>query len=288
MSTKILKENISIKDKVGSSAKHAPTLWAKTRVIGGYGLHKNSQGISSLDEVVFDTENMVPLIGVQYAMEMIFGVEGSIPIPALNDTMLIGAQGSSVAPIGSMPYPYGQKVCLFGIGTGGAAENNLTELDVKYNETNVVDMIPFRYTNEALPDSEEIKYYGKKIVDDTMAYYLKRFDVDPVVRHLYKNGKDGEDGSEVDSTYFSSSTELGVESFTEIYLTITKKDVREWFEYNGNIEEARVNTIGLYTATYDADLNDYANIQLFSKLNIPTEPLSLTKDMNIIYRVYGA
>ena len=60
-----------------------------------------------------------------------------------------------------------------------------------------------------------------------------------------------------------------------------------------------MNSIALYSAVYDdgaklnpADKNelkgDYADIHLFSKLNIPTEPMSLTKDMHIIYRVYGS
>lgn len=287
MNKKVLKDNISIKDKLANSG-HAPTLWARTKIICGYGLHKNEFGISELDEVVFSGENMVPIGGVQYAMEMIFGAKGSLLIPSLNDTYQIGAQGSSVAPSGGMPYPYGQKVCLFGIGTGGAAENNLTALEVKYNEYGIVDMIPFRYTNESLSSADASKYYGKKIIDNTTAYFLKKFDTEPIIKHLYKNGEEGEDGSEVDSTIYTSSSELGIESFTEACLTITKKDVREWFEANGKIEESRVNSIALFTAVYDSEQNDYANIQMFSKLNIPTEPLSLTKDMNIIYRVYGA
>ena len=287
MSIKILKDNVSMEDKIIDS-KYSPGLWAKTQIIGGYGLHKNKLGISELDEVVFETTNMVPLIGVQYAMEMIFGVKGPIPIPTLNDIYQIGAQGSTVSPSGGMPYPYGQRVCLFGVGTGGAAENNITALDVKYNETFISDMVPIRFTNESLPETEVNMYYGKKIIDDTYAYYLKRFDTDPIIRHLYKNGEEGEDGSEVDSTYFSSTTDVGVETFVENCLTISKKDVREWFDHNGNIEETRINSLALFTATYDSYAGDYSNIQLFSKLNIPTEPLSLTKDMKIIYRVYGS
>ena len=288
MSTKIFKDSMNISDKIASNSKKTPTLWARTQIIGGYGLHKNEFGVSEFDEIVFDTENMVPLIGVQYAMEAIFGVKGSIGIPSLNDAYQIGAQGSDVVPSGGMPYAYGQKVCLFGIGTGGAASNNLTVLEVKYNETDIVDMVPFRFTNEALSSSDISKYYGKKIVDGVQGYYLKRFDNDPIIKHLYKNGDEGEDGSEVDSSYFTTISDMGVESFTECCLTISKKDVREWFAHNGNIEESRVNSIALFTAVYDEDLKDYADIQLFSKLNIPTEPLSLVKDMNIIYRVYGA
>ena len=287
----MLKDYLSFNDGV-NNVKAAFTqnkgLWKKTKIIGGYGLHKNDMGISELDEIVFEKENMVPLIGVQYAMETIFGIKGEIVLPNLNDTMGIGAQNSSIQPSGGMPYPYGQKVCLFGVGTGGAAENNITVLDIGYNETGIVDMVPFRYTNDTLPVTDIDKYFGKKIVDSTVAYYLKKFDNDPTIYHLYKNGEDGEDGSAIDSSYFVNGSEIGVESFVEMDLTISKKDVREWFNHNANIEQARINSIALFTAVYDASKNDYANIQLFSKLNIPTEPLSITKDMSIIYRVYGA
>lgn len=287
MSNRIIRDDISFVDKTGGSNK-TRTLWARTKIVGGYGLYKDQFGVSQLNEVCFEQENMVPLGGVQYAMEMIFGVKGSIVIPTLNELYQIGALGSGITPAEGMPYAYGQKVCLFGIGVGGAASNNLTTLDVNYNEYDISEMIPFRYTNDALSDSDSLKYFGKKYVDDVQAYFLKRFDTDPVIKHCYKSGIDGEDGPEADDNVFTSVNNTGIESFTETCLTITKKDVREWFIHNGNIEEARVNSIGLFTAVYDEQLQDYANIRLFSKLNIPTEPLSLTKDMNIIYRVYGA
>lgn len=281
------------KNTIDTHVGHAPTLWAKTRIMGGYGLHKNSQGISELDEVVFDQENMVPLGGVQYAMEMIYGVSGPIQVPRLDAPPYnIGAVGSTVAPSGGMPHPYGQKVCLFGVGYGGTEENNLTVIEVKYNDYEVAAMVPFRYTADPLSEADKLKYYGKKTEADSsiISYYLKRFDEDPKIYHLRKNGVDGEDGSEITSVEEAYNTPLGegIETFTESLLTITKKDVREYFESIGKIEETRVNSIALFSAVYDNDLKDYANITMFSKLNIPSEPLSLTKDMNIIYRVYGA
>lgn len=286
MDKKILRDRLFMGDKIAGS--HPQTLWAKTKVMVGYGLHKNRMGLSELDETIFETENIVPIGGVQYAMEQIFGVSGPITIPVLNDTMGIGAQNTTVAPLGGMPYAYGQSVCLFGVGTGGSAENNLTVKESLYNEFTVPDMIPFRYTNEPLSDSDEKKYFGKKTVDGITAYYLKRFDTDPVIHHYYKNGEDGEYGAEVTSSIYSTSMETGITSLTECCLTINKKDIREWFTVNGGIEESRVNSVGLFTAVYDSIQKDYAQIQLFSKLNIPTEPMSLTKDMNIIYIVYGA
>ena len=285
MHTLKLNDRLAFADKLATSK---PGFWARTQIIGGYGLRTNKLGVSSLDEVIFETENMVPLIGVQYAMEAIFGVKGTLPVVSLNDSMGIGAQGSLVLPTGNYPHAYGQRVCLFGVGTGGAAENNITALEVKYNDTNVSDMIPFRFTTADLGIDERDKYFGKKNENGYTAYYLKRFDNDPIIRHLYKDGEGDEDGSALDGTYFENPGNFGVQSFTEACLTISRKDIREFFDYIGNIEESRINSLGLYSAVYDETLGDYANIQLFSKLNIPTEPLALSKDMNIIYRVFGA
>ena len=64
------KFNLS-KDTIETNTPSRSPLWVKTQILGGYGLHKNSQGISELDEVVFDRTNMVPLGGVQFAMEML-------------------------------------------------------------------------------------------------------------------------------------------------------------------------------------------------------------------------
>ena len=47
---KILTDRLMYTDSVKPSS-HPRTLWAKTQIIGGYGLHKNKYGISELDEV---------------------------------------------------------------------------------------------------------------------------------------------------------------------------------------------------------------------------------------------
>lgn len=284
---KNIKDSLCMIDESSNGVKQH-TLWNRTQIIGGYGLHKNSAGISELDEVVFEEENMVVIGGVQYAMEVIFGIKGPLNTDYLNNLMGIGVQSNET--VGTLPhgYPLGHAVCLFGVGTGGAAENNSTVHDVKYNEREVSDMIPFRYTNEPLSGTDVNKYYGKKQVESTTAYYLKRFDSVAIIRHLWKDGEEGEDGTEVDSDVYSSARTEPIESFTEIVLTITKKDVKEWFKANGGVENSRINSIGLFTGLYNEAEQDYEKIKLFSKLNIPTEPLSMAKDLNIIYRVYGS
>lgn len=293
---KVLKDSFIQKDRI-SQTSHQKSIWAKTQVLFGYDLYKDKYGVSQLGEVVFEGENLVPLVGVQFVMEQLFGVKGTtIHIPTLNETMGIASSAhvdidpAAVFPTDhQMPYPFGHRVCLFGVGIDGAKDNNITAKEVSYKDWNVSGMVPFRYTNDTLTDEEKRQYFGKKVDEEGIqCYYLKAFSAEPVIHHVFKSGIEGVDGAEVDSDYLTSDNQTGVQSFTESILIINRKDIREWFEYNDNIEKARFNSIGLFSGTYDATVNDFANIQLFSKLNIPTEPLLLSKDVNVIYRVYGA
>lgn len=285
--------NISISDKIAvHDIDHSKGLWAKTQILGGYDRYVDDHGVSQLGETVFSRTNMVPLGGVQYVMEQLFKVPGSIPVGYLNaqSAMGYGSQSNTPAPAGAV-YPATHKVCLFGVGIGGAGSNTTTAYDVKYNERNLANPVPFKFTT-ALSGTDVGKYFGKKsmtvagVADN--AYYLKAFDSDPTIKHLWKDGVDYEDGTEVGSDVFSSTRTDGIQSFTEILMTVTKDDVREWFEANGNIEEMRINEIALFTGVYNSIDDDYEKIMMFSKLNIPTEPLSVSKDMNIIYRVFGS
>lgn len=285
-----LNDKISMQEDLGE--KHKPGLWARTQILGGYDRYTDRSGISQLGEVVFSRENMVPLGGVQYVMERLFEVAGPITVGYLNSSsaMGYGSQVITPAPAGQV-YPGGHKVCLFGVGIGGAASNSTSAYDVRYNETNLTNPVPFKFTDN-LTGTDLGKYYGKKQITaggmTKDAYYLKTFDSSPTIKHLWKDGVDYEDGTEVDSTVFSSTRTDGIQTFTEILMTITKDDIKEWFEANGNIEEMRINELALFSGFYNSVDMDYERIMMFSKLNIPTEPLSVSKDLNIIYRVFGS
>lgn len=292
MSNKLrISDRMFLEDSVGDSPRSG--FWARTQIIGGYGLKHTKTGICFLDEVIFEEENMVPLTGVQYAMEMIFGVKGTLELKTLNQTMQIGAQGSALAPSQNMPYPYGQRVCLFGVGTGGTEADNKTVKAVKYNDVNVSNMVPIRYTNDSLSSADQKKYFGKKEVSGTTAYYLKAFDTEPAIKHVYKNMSaeydEWDEHDPVTGDVFDG--DLGTKvimSFAEQTLTLGKNDLKEWAKAQGGVEDCIVNSIGLFSGVHDASKSDYANIMLFSKLNVRTEPFSGHKDMTIIYRVYGA
>lgn len=275
-------------------------------------------GKSALGETIFKMEkvapkfvasNMVPIGGCQYAMEMIYGVTSDkLDIPTLYDGLGTGIGLKDVIPSTCYDIPGGQKVVihdpgnfvqLFGVGVTGTAENDITVHPVSYRE-NSIDleygeltgtMIPFRYTTESLSTEDKLKYFGKKTSDGGQtAYYLKKFDQDPVIRHISRTGEDIEDEKELSENeiWLSSNNTNAIESFTECRLVITKKDIKEWFLSLGQEDKTRINTIALFSGRYVKDSDDYCNVRMFSKLNIPTEYLSLTKDLNLVYRVYTA
>lgn len=285
-----LNDRMHYEDKLqfsdGMSSKKKKSLWDHTEIIGGYDLHKKENGISELGEVIFKTENMVPIGGVQYAMEQIFKVKGPLNVGYLNDLYGIGVQGGTI-PDGKGPYPEEHGVCLFCVGTGGAASNGSTVIDIPYEDRGMAGIVPFRYTNDDLGSVDSIKYYGKKVVEGVTGYYLKRFDSVVTIKHLYRDGLDGEDGSVIDEDIFTNPRDVEKESLTEILLTVNKKDIKEWFKANGGIEETKINSIALVSGVYNTVSKDYERLMIFSKLNIPTEHLSLSKDLHIIYRVYG-
>jgi hypothetical protein len=262
--------------------------------------------------------NMVPIGGCQFAMEMLFGVKSDLDIPTLRDKSAdigdvgipdsTGAQTTYDIPGGTktVVYEHGNIVQLFGIGITDTAENDTTVPNVDYREYSINNnrvtrdgltlkgtMVPFRHTTHELNDNDKLKYFGKKLNDNgTISYYLKRFESDPTIKHVWKTSDDtGTETSAIASELWTNNIAVNVvESFTEFTLKITKNDVKEWFAAQGQEDRARINTIALFTGQYvkneDGTLGDYRDVRMFSKLHIPTEYLSVTKDLNLVYRVY--
>lgn len=324
-------DRLSFHDKKIDVDIHAHSgLWAKTEILCSNGdVVLNPHGKASFKPgcPFTKSENMVTIGGVEYVMNMLFGVRTTqFDIPTLfkesgigkadslppSETYRIPDTEKGYAQYKSIVYRYGHLVQLFGIGITGTAENDVTVYPVDYREKSIDlsrvtadgltlkgTMIPFRYTAEQLSSTERQKYFGKKVFDDgNTGYYLKRFESDPVIKHVWKTGEDFEDGDErlVSSSEVWDNT-VGtntVETFTEIILKVSKKDVKEWFIDLEQADRTRINTLALFNGRFvkndedPTDYGDYEDVRLFSKLNIPVEYLSLSKDLNIIYRVYGA
>ena len=278
------------------------------------------------------SHNMVTIGGCQYVMEKLFGFKcDQITIPTLYE-MTEGGGGSGITasstsigradstpPTETYPAPNrdgyrsivyrpGNIIQCFGIGTTGVSENDVTVYPVDYREKSIDiqkvnqdgntvygTMIPFRYTSELLSSDDRKKYFGKRVDDNGVTqYYLKRFETAPVIKHIWKTGEDVEEETLVSpADVWNNTSGLNpVESFTEIILKITKKDVKEFFILLEQLERCRINTVALFSGEYvkdddDAtDDGDFRDVRLFSKLVIPVEYLSLNKDLNICYRIY--
>lgn len=351
--------------------------WARTEIVMGYGdIHDNPNGKSSMDEVIFTGSNMVTIGGVQYAMEKIFGVSGSLDIKSksLHDTQECEGTGTTnIGPENSNPIPYTKKewnykaeagtttsltkenydklvdfsantyeipytppktvdeetsadipigvnvyrnghvVQLFGIGRSGITTNDTTVYPVDYRDTGIEmnhsydssrditgHMLPFRQTADELSESDALKYFGKKqeeVSGSTFtSYYLKRFESTPTIKHVYASGVDADyddllnqDSISADDIWnYNNNDTNTIETFTEMQLKISSKDLKEYFLHLEQEDVARFNTIALFAGKYVEEYKDYQDVIMFSKLIIPLEYVSLNKDLNIIYRVYGS
>ncbi len=208
-------------------------------------------------------------------------------------------------------HPNGETLCLFGIGITGSATNILTKPEVKYQEFSIQEslavendkvlqgtMIPFRYTPNQLSTTDAIKYFGKTGTwdadnADNIGYYLKKFEANPTIKNFWKADSDEEESTNefAQAEYYPRTQTINsgsIETYLEMILKISTKDVKEWFAAMDNIDNSRINTIALFTGRYNQTLGDYENVRMFSKLTIPIESLSLHKDFDIIYRIYSA
>ena len=339
-----IKDNFSFQDDTNS--KHKSGMWARTMIMGSNDdveydkngiarfVKKIPDGINALGETIFKkevtkpkwcTSNTVVIGGCQFAMELIFGTKDTqIDVPTLKTEKGIGGPNSAsvsttydtvkvdgetcINTTATAYHHAGEFVQLFGIGTTGSAENDITILPVGYRDKSIdLDMdttdgtsvkgimIPFRYMDNPndLNSEEKSQYFGK-YVDSTnrTCYYLKRFENEPVIKHIWRTADmyDNETlvpSSEVWETNKGLNT---IESFTECVLKVNKKDVKEWFRHLDQEDRCRINTVALFSGYYvpgsNGTIGDYRDVRMFSKLCIPTEYLSLNKDLNIIYRVY--
>lgn len=234
---------------------------------------------------LFETENQIVLGGALFILEKCFNVEAPIKVDYLNNIMGINT-GEPIEEI----YPKETGVCLFGVGVGGCGDASRSVVDVKYYDREIFDMIPFRITDEEFTGADINKYWFKRYEENgKISYFLKSFESKPEIKVLWKDGEEGEDGSEVESGVHNTQRTEPIETFVEMILKINKKDCREYFEINGDIDAARVNSIGLFTgimSTNEYGEPEYKQVKLFSKLNIPNEMLVLSKDITIVYRIY--
>ena len=194
-------------------------------------------------------------------------------------------------------------LCLWGIGIGGSGDAFGSRREVKFYEREIgrngftAEMIPFRVVTQRFANNTDEgkmyfmskqKRYGNV---DLYEYYLKRFENKDEIKTyvLWQDGAEGEDGNPVESNVYSLNRSDNIEAFIELRLKLTKKDAREYFEVTNSIEQARINTIGLFTGRrveVETGRYDYVNVKMFSKLTFENESLQNAKVINFNYRIY--
>lgn len=238
--------------------------------------------------------NETVLGGALTVLEKLWGVAAPLKIASINNLLGI----NDTVSLADSSATNEDTVCLWGVGIGGSGDAFTAVKQVHFYERELGqnghtdEMIPFRVVSEPFSstDPNYSQYYMMHQRDDGyFEYFLKKFEIDPIIKILWKDGAEGEDGSEVGDDVHNTSRIDDIEAFVEMHCKVDVKDIREYFEHLGMTQMTRINSLGLFTGRYtklDDGRYDYTNVKLFSKLNFNNEALLNAKTILYKYRVY--
>ena len=238
--------------------------------------------------------NETVLGGALTVLEKLWGITAPLKIASINNLLGI----NDTVSLADSSATNEDTVCLWGVGIGGSGDAFTAVKQVHFYERELGqnghtdEMIPFRVVSEPFSstDPNYSQYYMLHQRDDGyFEYYLKKFEIDPIIKILWKDGAEGEDGSEVGDDVHNTSRTDDIEAFVEMHCKVDVKDIREYFEHLGMTQMTRINSLGLFTGRYtklDDGRYDYTNVKLFSKLNFNNEALLNAKTILYKYRVY--
>ena len=238
--------------------------------------------------------NETVLGGALTVLEKLWGITAPLKIASINNLLGI----NDTVSLADSSATNEDTVCLWGVGIGGSGDAFTAVKQVHFYERELGqnghtdEMIPFRVVSEPFSstDPNYSQYYMMHQRDDGyFEYYLKKFEIDPIIKILWKDGAEGEDGSEVGDDVHNTSRTDDIEAFVEMHCKVDVKDIREYFEHLGMTQMTRINSLGLFTGRYtklDDGRYDYTNVKLFSKLNFNNEALLNAKTILYKYRVY--
>lgn len=226
-------------------------------------------------------ENTVVVGGAISSLEKLCGVSANWKPKTLNEILGINPEntGSNEST----------KIALFGVGTGGSGLEfgSIVEKDVKRHD--VPDMIPLRSGSALTGDDANLYYFKKAKGDGTYDWYLKEFAVDPVIKTCWKDAADDDsDGTEVTDDIHDSKRTENLQTFAEFILDFNTKDVREYYEAIGAMDQARYNSIGLFLGDkvlQPDETYEYTNVRLFSYLNIDNKSVKIKTASQYVYRI---
>lgn len=182
-------------------------------------------------------------------------------------------------------------IALFGVGIGGCGLDFASVKAKDIKARNVPDLIPLR-VGESLSGVDAGRYYFKKPNDDGSYYwYLKELPSLPVIKTCWKDSVDPDGtGTEVTTEIYDSTRTEGLETFAEFIIDFNEYDVREYFEFIGELDMARYNSIGLFTGQ-KVDVGggeiDYVNVRLFSYTNMDNKSVVNKTTSRYSYQLYS-
>lgn len=253
-------------------------------------------GFNDFGQIMFTREeNETVLGGALFVLEKIAGISADLKVGSINSIMGI----NDIVPPSESSATADDVLIGWGVGIGGSGDAFDSRRDVKFQEREIGQnghsdqMIPFRVVSEPFDptDDNAARYFlrNKRSSDGFYEYYGKIYETDPVIKVLYQDGVDGEDGTEVDSDVYATTRQDPIEVMLELILKINSKDLREYFELLDITNKTRFNTIGLFTGRkveISDGYFDYTNVKLFSKVNLDNESLANSKSMTIRYRIF--
>lgn len=250
-------------------------------------VHRNTKitiYVAGTDTVLFEDSNKVILPGAINTACKHWNIKSPITLPNYNTELGITAEGLDLS---SSVDEREKSIVLFCMGIGGCGPEATQVFPVNFAKwIRPEEMIPFQYrhkNNDLKPDERNI-YFGRKVIGDYIAYYYKAFDTEPEMKYQHI------DGTPITSDIYSSDNPTPVEVFVETKMSVTKEDMKEYFERTVGLNEAKLSTISLLTGAPVTSADGYVyykDIQPLTKYNFSVENLSdLDKGIDIRYQIY--
>lgn len=227
-------------------------------------------------------ENTVTVGGAILSLEKLCGVEATWKPKTLNEIHNIDADLVATDPFTS-------RISLFGVGTGGCGLEfgSIVDKDIKMRQT--PGIIPLRSGASITGDDASLYKFKRDKGDGTFDWYLKEFADPPIIKSCWKDALDEDsDGTEIVEEIEDSTRTEGLQTFAEYILDFNIKDVREYYESIGSLDNALYNSIGLYVGDKverEDGTYDYADIRLFCYLNIDNKSVRIKTASQYVYRI---
>ena len=252
------------------------------------------QNLDEFGNPIFDfvNENTVVIGGAITALQHIFGVKAT----------WIPATVNAIHGINDQQFnEFDCRVKLFGVGLGGCGMEFGPINDPDFKQREIIDWIPMRVSDtDTLELAEDVasKYYFRRPISTAadnpqFGWFLKEFEKPVEITSLWKDTVDPtEDGTEIVSEIYDSTSTNLIETFAECVLKITSADIKPYFHWAGTPELARYNSIGLFSGVKKENItsgyNDYVGVRLFSVVNIDNVSVKLPTETTYLYRIYAA